>query len=226
MQINITLDGNEGRRELDAIAALIASLGGRTPTANPVMPELRAADDVPNAPTTGTATSGEASPSPASAPIVDVGAPDRDSAGIPWDERIHSASKATVGDGTWRRRKNTPDETYDAVMAELRGGSAEPDPTPSPSTDDTPLPPAEPAVTETPAVAADNASDDDTPLPPTDVDLSSFPKFVQAVNNKDVPAEAKTYGALNELCAAFNVAAFKDMKDRPNDWAMFYDMVG
>jgi hypothetical protein len=228
MQINITLDGGEGPHELNALAALIASLGGRAPTVNPIMPELR-----PNVPDTGTSSNGAASPSPDIAPTsdadepVDTGAPDRDSAGLPWDARIHSASKATVADGTWRRRKNTPDETYDAVMAELRGGSAAPDPTPSSSTDDTPPPPVEPAATETPVAAAASASED-VPPPPADSgpDLSSFPKFVSAVNNKDVPAERKAYAALNELCATFGVAAFKDMKDHPEHWAMFYDMVG
>ena len=233
MQINITLTGGEEPHELNALAALIASLGGRAPTANPVMPELRVeVDQVPNAPT-GTSTSGAVSQSPGTVlngdadEPVDTGAPDRDSAGLPWDARIHSASKATVADGTWRRRKNTPDETYDAVMAELRGGSAAPDPTPSSSTDDTPPPPVEPAATETPVAAAASASED-VPPPPADSgpDLSSFPKFVSAVNNKDVPAERKAYAALNELCATFGVAAFKDMKDHPEHWAMFYDMVG
>src|SRR5690606_22762037 len=39
-------------------------------------------------------------------PVVtaaDAGAPDFDSAGMPWDERIHASSRATVADGTWRK---------------------------------------------------------------------------------------------------------------------------
>lgn len=160
---------------------------------------------------------------------VAAGAPAHDSAGTPWDERIHSASRATVADGTWRRRKNTPQETFDAVMAELSAGPNAV-PTPPSSQDDTPLPPAEPAVTETPVAAAVSASDDTPPPPPADdgaPDLSTFPKFVQAVNGKAVAPELKTYTALNKLCTeSFGVAAFKDMKDRPGDWAMFYDMVG
>lgn len=44
-----------------------------------------------------------------------------DSRGLPWDERIHSSSRAINADGTWRYRKNVPDETKRDVEAELRG---------------------------------------------------------------------------------------------------------
>lgn len=44
-----------------------------------------------------------------------------DKNGLPWDERIHSSSRAINADGTWRYRKNVPDETKREVEAELRG---------------------------------------------------------------------------------------------------------
>jgi len=44
-----------------------------------------------------------------------------DKNGLPWDERIHSSSRAINADGTWRYRKNVPDENKQAVEAELRG---------------------------------------------------------------------------------------------------------
>lgn len=43
-----------------------------------------------------------------------------DSAGLPWDEKIHSATKATNADGTWRRRRGVDDAVYNARVAELR----------------------------------------------------------------------------------------------------------
>lgn len=48
---------------------------------------------------------------------------DRDTAGIPWDERIHASTKTTNRDGTWTRRRNTPDEVFDKVMAELKAAN-------------------------------------------------------------------------------------------------------
>ena len=224
LDITIQADSDDAN-DLAALTALIAALGGRTaaPTLAVVQPIRRPDDDDVDHSDEDAEVVGAA---------VAAGAPAKDSAGIAWDERIHSASRATIADGTWRRRKNTPDATYDAVMAELRRPT-EPAPaaveqtsaTPAPSTDDTPPPPTDTADTAPVADDATNAAD--VPPPPADgLDLSTFPKFVQAVNGKDVPADRKTYGALNELCASFGVAAFKDMKDKQSDWAMFYDMVG
>jgi len=54
-------------------------------------------------------------------------APDQDSAGYPWDARIHADSKALNADGTWRSRRKPSDmeaeewATYqDTVRAELK----------------------------------------------------------------------------------------------------------
>lgn len=44
-----------------------------------------------------------------------------DAKGLPWDGRIHSSSRAINADGTWRYRKNVPDETKRDMEAELRG---------------------------------------------------------------------------------------------------------
>lgn len=57
-----------------------------------------------------------------------AGAPDFDSAGMPWDERIHASSRATVADGTWRKKRGVSDELVAEVEAELaRGGIKEMD---------------------------------------------------------------------------------------------------
>lgn len=50
--------------------------------------------------------------------------PARDSDGLPWDERIHSAKPTITGSGTWRRRKNLDDATYNTVRAQLMATGA------------------------------------------------------------------------------------------------------
>lgn len=70
--------------------------------------------------------------------VPSADAPAFDKAGIPWDKRIHSSSKATNEDGTWRKRRNLSDVTYAAVMAELTQTTAGT----APSTP--PTPPASP----------------------------------------------------------------------------------
>lgn len=64
---------------------------------------------------------------------VNSTAPAFDSAGVPWDERIHSGTKGQNTDGTWKRRRNTHDATYNAVMSELRARAAGSQPTVAPA---------------------------------------------------------------------------------------------
>lgn len=88
-----------------------------------------------------------------------------DSSGLPWDERIHSSSKAQNADGTWRYKRGGDLDERKRVEAELRGipqdlkgvqgGSGDFDPADLPTVeDDVPPPPA----------------DDDIPPPPVEVE--------------------------------------------------------
>ena len=76
-------------------------------------------------------------PEPPAAP------PSVDASGLPWDARIHSESKATVSDGTWRKRRNVDAALVKQVEAELRGEA--------PTTADIPAPPAPAVVPPPPA---------------------------------------------------------------------------
>lgn len=112
-------------------------------------------------------------PSPAaqSVPPAIVPIPPKlDSAGLPWDARIHSASQSINKDGTWRIKKNVEPETLTRVMAELKAVMALPAPQ-LPLTG-VPLPPAGP--TEPSANAAvTNAP----PAPPlTAAEASQIPR--------------------------------------------------
>lgn len=49
-----------------------------------------------------------------------------DKNGLPWDERIHSSSKNTNADGTWRYRKGVSPTIRAKVEAELKGAVAAP----------------------------------------------------------------------------------------------------
>lgn len=55
---------------------------------------------------------------------LNTNAPAVDSAGFPWDERIHSGSKSIKKDGTWTYRKNTPPTVITTVEAELKARGA------------------------------------------------------------------------------------------------------
>jgi len=55
----------------------------------------------------------------AAAQVAATLGPAVDSAGLPWDARIHSSSKALNKNGTWKARKNVDPEVREQVLAEL-----------------------------------------------------------------------------------------------------------
>ena len=83
-------------------------------------------------------------PAPTSASLADVVVY---AAGVPWDERIHSSGRATVKDGTWKKKKNVDPAEVTRVTAELKAAMGRPTPAPEPtagppSAEPVPLPPA------------------------------------------------------------------------------------
>lgn len=83
-----------------------------------------------------------------------------DSAGTPWDERIHSSSKTFLkSDGTWKLKKGVDKTLVAQVMAELMGNE-QPVTSPMQNSASTPLPPVE-VITEPETV---------TPPPPASGD--------------------------------------------------------
>lgn len=85
-----------------------------------------------------------------------------DASGLPWDERIHSSSRAFIAGGVWRQRRNLPDGEKLRVEAELRtrmgapAQSAAPlPPVPvAPAVVPVPSPPATPTSTQPAAALA------------------------------------------------------------------------
>ena len=69
------------------------------------------------------------------APLPPTPTVERDTAGLPWDARIHAASKATIADGTWRMRRNVDEAEVTQIEAEMRAvlnvAPAAPAPTPT-----------------------------------------------------------------------------------------------
>lgn len=122
----------------------------------PPAEDPRAVDGFPMAPAPEELENAE----PLNPPAVAPG--QLDSAGTPWDERIHASTRTTNKDGSWTRRRNTPDAVFDAVMAELKGTAPAPEPeetnaaaafAPAP-----PAPPAPAAIPTPPAPAAAGSS--------------------------------------------------------------------
>lgn len=111
MKITLMIEGSR-----ETLAAIIAALPADTAVSlSPVMPEVAAA-----APTLPGASDDSDDNGP-----VDPNAPATDSTGLPWDARIHAATKTTNADGTWKKKRGGPSGAeYDNIVAELRARSA------------------------------------------------------------------------------------------------------
>lgn len=96
--------------------------------------------------------------SPSSPPAIVPIPPTYDKAGLPWDQRIHSASKAITKEGLWRTKRNVEESTVATVTAELRSLMALPTPAAVP-----PVPPLAPL---TAAQAGEIPRPDRVPAPP------------------------------------------------------------
>ena len=113
---------------------------------------------------------------------------DRDTDGLPWDERIHSSGRVKSGDGRWRQRRGVDKAVLATVTAELSGAPTVPAPPPVQATVPAPPPPAPPPVTMTLAQA----------MPRITAGLAAG-KFTQALL-REVIAE---YGIENGLLGLF-----------------------
>lgn len=186
-------------------------------------PDRMNAIDAPPPPASESAIAAEAArvasdvpPPPANAPAGPV-----DSAGTPWDERIHAASKGKNADGQYKRRKGVDVPTYDRIATELRAGRV-----------NVPPAPIDNAGTESAAAAATPANDVPPPPPPTSADVPPAPPAATTdvppppvaaggITAQEVLADmgrrALTYDQNGELARAIGLTGVQDILSAPVD---------
>lgn len=136
-----------------------------------------------------------------------------DSAGTPWDERIHASSKQQTAKGIWKRRRGVDDNTFNAVMAEL-SGTPSADPNPNSEIDSTQLGLGQAQGTQQPAdPAAGNAGNVSTEVTWEDV----FQRFMAAKVAQKVTQEQGDSTAMNLGVAT----GFVGLMARPDLWQQF-----
>lgn len=169
---------------------------------------------VPAAPTAPTAPPAPAAaPTPASAPAATAAVPLAtgvvlDSAGLPWDGRIHGTTKTQNGDGTWRQKRGLNDPTLKArVEAELRAGQAARAPAAT-----------EPVASSAPAPESVSAAGPAT-TPPTAAG-ETFGQLMARLAPVTMGDPAKA-AKLNEALAAFQLTSLAQLAARPDLVAPF-----
>lgn len=180
-----------GSPELDADAAKLEALAGPG-SAGPVFA-------VPTPPATGTV--------------------ELDAAGLPWDARIHSESRARIADNTWRRKRGVDQVVVDLVTSELRAAypapTGQPAPAPNPfpvqppERTDVPPPPAAP-VTAPPPPAARGVPDLAAAVARGTLSLADLNAACLLHGCANVLELNKNPAALTAVCAQFDaIGAFQ-----------------
>jgi len=157
------------------------------------------APPVPTAPQAAAVTEQPTAPVPPAPATVTPGVA-VDKAGLPWDARIHSSNKATVADGTWRKKRGVEPATVVAVEAELRAvmGAA-------------PAAPAAPAATAPPPPAPEQPQAPAAPV----VDHSAFVTLVGRASAA-LQAGKLSQAEIAEACAAVGIPALPMLANRPD----------
>lgn len=155
-----------------------------------------------------------------------------DKEGLPWDSRIHSSSKATIADGSWKLRRGVDPTEVEKVKAQLKELMAVPtfvsvdDYTPTDVVQalGVPLPPAPVIV----GVGTDAAVI--TPIPPAPKlapgyesipNLSEFAPNVTLTDligrmSKAIAENRLTQANVTEICVKHGVSEFHLLSNRPD----------
>lgn len=121
-----------------------------------------------------------------------------DTAGLPWDARIHTSTKSTNADGTWRKRRGVSKEAYNTVMAEL-GAQA-----------------ATPAAAQTALPAVDMGPATPFPLAET----KDYAALLELVAVKGVD-----FATVNGVCRNYGMSGMVDLKTNPEFQPLVYDAI-
>ena len=219
--ITVTDPSSMDRAELIHVLDFLAKYAGFTGAASP-SPQAQHRTDLPPTPPM---PAPQPVPQPPAAPIQlapeQVAAMDEtggitttagidvDSAGLPWDGRIHASTRAKVADGTWRMKRGVEPEEVAKVEAELRQTMAIPVASfaPAPVEPVAPVPPAPvappppsvgsavppaPPVSSTPVESAGAAQTASPSNGPGASSANQFPRLMQMIT------QAYTQGKLDQ----------------------------
>lgn len=123
-----------------------------------------------------------------SAPTI-VNGVEVDSAGLPWDRRIHSSAKSKIKDGTWKKLRGVDDALVAQVEAELRQSMNPVAPVAEPVQAAAPMPPA--PAREVAAAPVAESVPAAAPTPPAPAATNAAPVTFADAMKKYAAAKAK-----------------------------------
>lgn len=192
--------------------------GNRAPLAPPA-PGVATAPAAPVANVAGAPVAAAGTATNQSATVAPPANAAVDSEGIPWDARIHSETRKTNADGTWRYRRNLDAAVKQAVYAELKaaaGQQVSPPAAPVGATGTSHIPmvaPPPPAAVAPPPPAAEVVA----PPPPASATVLPFPSPAPAAPPVPVqPATALGMPNAGQPPVVQAVTSFRDLMQKVN----------
>ena len=165
ISLTIPMDANALTRASDMLHGLALDLSKADRTL--LSDEVEVEEETPAAEVFGAETTAKDTPAPPP-PGVEL-----DKAGLPWDARIHAASKKKLAKTeTWKLKRGVEQTLVDQVEAELRAAMAA-----SPTN---PIEPAPPPPAEDPAAAQTNGEA---------TTITTFPQLMTAITANDITPE-------------------------------------
>lgn len=167
-------------------------------------------------------------PPPAGNTVVSASPVPLDGEGLPWDERIHSGNREMTAKGVWRRRKNTPDDRWDAVRAELKqvmGATGVPTPLEAHIANDAAQytdAPTEAARAFAPTIPVPPTPPAAVPAPPPADTASGVPDVTDAINGFLMRlTEAQMAGTISieqvqAAAVGVGLTSVRDVRNRPD----------
>lgn len=239
MSVTITIT-DPTEEEARRVADYLMELGGYQKV-QPTTAEVTAAPVLPPLVASAAPVSPEPTATFASIPVIPAAPHDveLDSAGMPWDGRIHSDTKSKIGDGTWRTRRGADPAVVAAVTAELKAAMGAPAAPSAPaalvasSAPSVPVPPpfvasVAPSVPPAPIIpaagsagAAPTASHSNmaAPLepatPPVSIAITTFPQLMMAIT-KGIAKGTFTQSDVVKAIEGVGLASIPMLASRPD----------
>jgi hypothetical protein len=199
--MQITFNSYDSKVELEMTRDLVNTMLDRYDEMNPEMTCEEVDERADVTVTDEPAAESARLPDPPAAPAAEsddeaeadpaaTAAPERDSSGRVWDERIDSSNRKTNSDGTWQKRRNVDDATRQAVIDELKLADSAPTETFAPPS--VPAPPAAPAADAAAPPPPPAAEEADSSAPPTGATIEwgdVFQRTMSGVQNQTVTQE-------------------------------------
>lgn len=203
------------------------------PTGAPSTAGAGALATAPAVPTAGVAvpSTGSLPPAPPvptaapAAPAAPASYAELDSAGLPWDSRIHASTRTKIADGTWKLARGLDKAVVAQVLDELRAVMAgAPAASPAAPVVPPPAPPAPPAAPPAP-VAPPPAPPAAPPAPPAPAGGLDYPQFVTKLTAAIASGQI-TQALIKDAIGTYGVSSLPLMAQRPDLYDQVLTMLG